>query len=80
MSQPSPPPPWIPLFGGMLAVTASIVSSSQADSTAINWLAIFFALTTVYSELLAVPTLKSNAIYQQIGSLLNTAARMLCTR
>jgi hypothetical protein len=81
MSQPSSIPPWIPLAGGMIAVVSSIAVPPQGQSPAINWLAIFFAITTFYSEILAaVPTLRSNAIYQQIGALLNTAARMLRPR
>lgn len=81
MNRPTPPPAWIPLFGGMLAVVASIVSSAQDNPNAINWLAIFFAVTTFYSEILAaVPAIRSNAIYQQIGVVLNTIARMLRAR
>jgi hypothetical protein len=49
-----------------------------APSDAVNWLALFFAFTTFYSEVLAaIPSIKANAIYQQVGQVLNVIAKIL---
>lgn len=64
---------WMVIF---LPVAAYAAGHSPVDS--INWIALFFALTTFYSEgLAAIPAIKANAIYQQVGQVLNLLAKIL---
>jgi hypothetical protein len=58
---------------------AAAAAMAPADAT--NWLVLFFAFTTFYSEgLAAIPAIKANAIYQQIGQVLNFVAMFLRRR
>lgn len=79
MTPPTPPPVPFVLFYTLVAVVLSIMTSAPTpDPSSINWLAVFFAATTFYSEILAaVPSIKSNAIYQQIGVFVTTVAKIL---
>lgn len=62
-----------------LPVAAFAAASAPADP--VNWMALFFALTTFYSEgLAAIPAIRANAIYQQIGQLLSFIAMFLRSR
>jgi hypothetical protein len=64
----------------LVAVTLPVATAIAANTSteSINWLVLFFAFTTFYSEgLAAIPAIKANAIYQQIGQVLNFLAKML---
>jgi len=57
------------------------LAASAATTDTINWLVLFFAFTTFYSEgLAAIPAIKANAIYQQIGQLLSVITMLLRSR
>jgi hypothetical protein len=62
-----------------MPVAAATAAIAPANAT--NWLVLFFAFTTFYSEgLAAIPAIKANAIYQQIGQVLNFVAMFLRRR
>ena len=64
------------LVGICLPIAAATASIAPSDAS--NWIILFFAFTTFYSEgLAAIPAIKANAIYQQIGQLLNFIAVFL---
>jgi hypothetical protein len=67
----------------LVAVTLPVATAIAANTSteSINWLVLFFAFTTFYSEgLAAIPAIKANAIYQQIGQVLNLLAKALRSR
>jgi uncharacterized protein YccT (UPF0319 family) len=62
----------------LVFLPVSVFAATVSPADTINWLALFFACTTFYSELLAaIPAIKSNAIYQQVGRVLNLLVRVL---
>ena len=62
-----------------LPVAAATTAIVPADAT--NWLVLFFAFTTFYSEgLAAIPAIKANAIYQQVGQVLSLISEILRSR
>lgn len=62
-----------------IPLAASAATTAPTDT--INWLVLFFAFTTFYSEgLAAIPAIKANAIYQQIGQLLSVITMLLRSR
>lgn len=64
-----------------VALPAAAAAAVTAPDGTINWLVLFFAFTTFYSEgLAAIPAVKANAIYQQVGQLLNFVAMFLRNR
>jgi hypothetical protein len=61
-----------------VALPVATATAAIAPANATNWLVLFFAFTTFYSEgLAAIPAVKSNAIYQQIGQVLNVITKIL---
>jgi hypothetical protein len=61
-----------------VAMPVAAATAAIAPTDATNWLVLFFAFTTFYSEgLAAIPAIRANAIYQQIGQVLNFLAKML---
>ena len=67
----------------LVAVTLPVATAIAANTSteSINWLVLFFAFTTFYSEgLAAIPAIKANAIYQQIGQVLNLLSKALRSR
>jgi hypothetical protein len=64
-----------------VALPVATATAALAPTNTTNWLVLFFAFTTFYSEgLAAIPAVKANAIYQQIGQLLNFVAMFLRSR
>jgi len=69
------------LNAGTLSSINTETLASTLPTDPIQWLALFFAFTTFYSEILAaIPSARSNAIYQQIGSVLKVVANLLKNR
>lgn len=64
-----------------VALPVAAATAAIAPSDTVNWLVLFFAFTTFYSEgLAAIPAVKANAIYQQVGQVLNVIAKILRSR
>lgn len=64
-----------------VALPVAAATAAIAPTNTTNWLVLFFAFTTFYSEgLAAIPAIKANAIYQQIGQVLNFIAMFLRSR